>query len=268
MKERNIKMTEKSILYERRDAIALITFNRPEKLNALDLQMLGELEDAVLQANKDKDVRVLVFTGAGDRAFIAGGDIADLNSRSGLQHYLEFAERIHGVFKLIESVDKPTIGAVNGWALGGGTELLLCLDIRFIADTAKVGVPEISLGLFPGAGGSQRLIRQIPLCRAKEMMFVGKPISAEEAHDLGLVNRVLKNDDLMSETLALAESIARKSPLTLKLLKRAISDGGEMPQSASLRYEQAMIGLVLDSKDAHEGCEAFMEKREAHFEGR
>lgn len=260
-------MSEKTILYERRNAVALITFNKPDKLNALDLNMLDELEQAVLRASQDDSVRVLVFTGAGERAFVAGGDITDLNSRNGLKHYLEFAERIHAVFRLIETLDKPTVGAINGWALGGGAELLLCLDIRYIAESAKIGVPEINLGLFPGAGGSQRLSRQVSLCRAKELMFVGAPISAEEAQALGLVNRVVKNEELMNETFKVAEAISQKSPLTLKLLKRAIGDGGEMPLAVSLRYEQAVIGLVLDSEDAHEGCDAFLEKRTAHFKG-
>ncbi len=260
-------MAEQSVMYERRGSLALITFNRPDKLNALDLTMLDALEAAVNRADEDDEVRVLVFTGAGDRAFIAGGDIADLNSRQGLQHYLEFAERIHAVFRRIETVDKPTIGAVNGWALGGGTELLLCLDLRFMAASAKLGVPEITLGLFPGAGGSQRLSRQIPLCRAKEMMFLGEPISAEEALRLGLINRVVADADLMSDVLAAAGAVAEKSPLTLKLLKRAVGEGGDMTLAAGLSYEQAMIGLVLDSQDAHEGCGAFLEKRSPTFNG-
>ena len=260
-------MAEQSVRYERQGSLALITFNRPDKLNALDLAMLDALEAAVDRADEDERVRVLVFTGAGERAFIAGGDIADLNSRQGLQHYLEFAERIHAVFRRIETVDKPTIGAVNGWALGGGTELLLCLDLRFMAASAKLGVPEITLGLFPGAGGSQRLTRQIPLCRAKEMMFLGEPISAEEALRLGLINRVVADPDLKSEALAAAEAVAEKSPLTLKLLKRAVGGGGDMTLAAALSYEQAMIGLVLDSQDAHEGCGAFLEKRSPTFKG-
>lgn len=261
-------MTDDLILYERRGPIVLITINRPKTLNALDLATLDALESAFDRADADDAVRVIVITGAGNRAFVAGGDIADLNSRAGLAHYLEFAERIHQVFRRIETIDKPTIGAVNGWALGGGTELMLCLDIRLVAESAQLGLPEITLGLFPGAGGSQRLIRQIPLCRAKEMMFAGGRISAQEAVHLGLANHVVADDTLLDETMAMAEGIAAKSPLTLKLLKRTLGDGSEMPLGASLRYEQAMIGLVLDSEDAHEGCKAFLEKREARFSGR
>ena len=209
-----------------------------------------------------------MITGAGERAFVAGGDIADLNSRRGLKHYEEFAEIVHRVFRRVEACDKPTIAAVNGWALGGGAELLLCTDIRLIADNAKIGVPEITLGLFPGAGGSQRLIRQVPLCRAKELMFTGDRLSADEAVALGLANRVVPQARLMDEAMTLAKRIAEKSPLVLKLLKRAMRDGLDMPLTSALAHEQAVIGLVLDSDDAHEGCTAFLEKRPAQFKGK
>jgi enoyl-CoA hydratase len=255
------------ITFERRNAVALITINRPSTLNALDMDTLAALDAAVARAEQDAEIRVLVFTGAGDRAFVAGGDIADLNSRQGLAHYLELGERLHTVFRRIEMLDKPTIAAVNGWALGGGTELLLCTDIRVAAASAKFGLPEITLGLFPGAGGSQRLMRQIPLCKAKELMFMGGRIGAEEAERLGLVNKVVPAEELMKAVFEMADGIAQKSPLVLKLLKRALADGDEMPLRAALRHEQAMIGLVLDSADAHEGCSAFIEKRPPTFRG-
>jgi enoyl-CoA hydratase len=255
------------VTIERRGAVALITINRPETLNALDMATLADLDARVSEAERDDAVRVVVFTGAGSRAFVAGGDIADLNSRQGLPHYLELAERLHSVFNHIERLDKPTISAINGWALGGGTELLLCTDIRIAAASAKLGLPEITLGLFPGAGGTQRLIRQIPLCKAKELMFVGDRISAEEAQRLGLINKVVEDTKLQEEVFAFADRIAAKSPLVLKLLKRTLADGEEMPLRAALRHEQAVIGLVLDAKDAHEGCSAFLEKRAAEFKG-
>jgi enoyl-CoA hydratase len=263
---KEIAMSDEPVKYERRGAVAVITINRPQTLNALDIRTLAALEACVAAAETDVEVRVLVFTGAG-RAFVAGGDIADLNSRRGLPHYQELAERLHAVFRRIEVCDKPTIAAVNGWALGGGTELLLCMDLRIAAASAKLGLPEITLGMFPGAGGSQRLIRQMPLCKAKELMFVGGRIDAAEAERLGLINRVVPDERLMEETLRLADGIAQKSPLTLKLLKRTLNDGADMPLPAALRHEQAMIGLVLDSADSHEGCSAFLEKRPATFIG-
>jgi enoyl-CoA hydratase len=247
--------------------IGIVTFDRPETLNALDVPMLQLLDARVGELEKNGDVHVIIFTGAGDRAFVAGGDIADLNSRRGLEHYLGFAEIVHRVFRRIETLDKPTIAAINGWALGGGMELLLATDIRIAADTAKLGVPEITLGLFPGAGGTQRLLRQVAPCKARELMFTGDKISANEALAIGLLNKVVPAASVMDEAMTMARRIADKSPLVLKLLKRTLSSGGDMPLAAALTHEQAMIGLVLDTEDAHEGCSAFLAKRKAAFSG-
>lgn len=259
-------MTDDAVLVEVDGPVGQITINRPETLNALDVPTCLALEKALDRLEADDAVRVIVVTGAG-RAFVAGGDIGDLNSRLGLAHYREFGEEIHRVFRRFETCDKPTIAAVNGFALGGGTELLLCLDIRILSDKARLGLPEITLGIFPGAGGTQRMIRQVPLCRAKELMFTGDHIAAAEAVAIGLANRVVPHDELMAETRALALKIAEKSPLTLKLLKRTIGDGADMALPSALRHEQATISLVMDSRDAHEGCSAFLEKRKARFEG-
>jgi len=253
---------------DRQGKVGVLTIDRPRTLNALDMPTLLRLEEALGELERDPGVNAIVITGAGERAFVAGGDIADLDSRQGLAHYQEFAEVIHRVFRRFEACDKPTIGAINGWALGGGTELLLTLDIRLVAEEAKLGLPEITLGLFPGAGGSQRIMREIAPCRARELMFTGDTITAREAVALGLCNRAVPRGELMSEALALAARIADKSPLVLKLLKRNLRHGAEMPLSAALAHEQAMIGLVLDSADAHEGCQAFLGKRKADFTGR
>ncbi len=259
-------MTTEPILLDTDGAIATLTINRPDTLNALDVDTIRAMHLTLDKIENDPALRVVIITGAG-RAFIAGGDIADLNSRQGLPHYQEFAEEIHNLFRRIETFDKPTVGAVNGFALGGGTELLLTLDIRILSDKAKLGLPEITLGLFPGAGGTQRIIRQLPLCRAKEIMYTGDMLTADEAVTVGLANRVVPHEELMAEARGMAEKIASKSPLVLKMLKRTLTDGADMPLSAAIRHEQAMIGLVLDSADAHEGCTAFLEKRSANFTG-
>jgi len=261
-------MSYDNITYELQGYHAWITINRPDTLNALDVKTLGELDEAFTHAEDDDGVRVIILTGAGDRAFVAGGDVADLESRDGLAHYQEFAEMIHRLFRRIELCDKPTIAAVNGWALGGGTEIILATDIRVVAEEARLGVPEITLGLFPGAGGTQRLLRQLPPCRAREMMFTGEQITAAEALSYGLVNHVFPRKELRARVTELAAKISSKSPLSLKLLKRSMIHGSDMPMAAALQYEQAMIGLLLDSKDAHEGCRAFLEKRAPDFQGR
>jgi enoyl-CoA hydratase len=160
------------------------------------------------------------------------------------------------------------VAAVNGHALGGGVELMLSLDIRIVADEARIGLPEITLGLFPGAGGTQRSIRQLPLCRAKEMMYTGDPISAADAVSIGLANRAVPSDRVLDEARAMATKIAERSPIALALLRRTIQDGGEMPLRAALAYEQAMIGLTFDTDDTHEGIAAFLERRAPLFEGR
>jgi enoyl-CoA hydratase len=241
--------------------IATVTIDRRETLNALDLPTIDRLEEVVRTLGGREDVRVIVFRGAGERAFVAGGDIADLESRRGLAHYQEFAEQVHRTFRMIETMDVPTISSVRGFALGGGAELLLATDIRILSETARLGLPEITLGLLPGGGGTQRMPRQIPLCVAKYLMFTGERIDAHEAVRVGLANEVVVDSELESRVQEVAESIAAKSKIVLRLMKRSIREGLEAPLEVALRHEQALIGLTLDTEDAHEGCRAFLEKR-------
>ena len=260
-------MTTPHVLTRKDGAVGIMTFNRPDTLNTLDLPMVLALEQALTTLETDPDVRVLLITGNDDRSFMAGGNIADLNTRRSLAHYRDFAVVLQRVFRRFEECPKPTLAAVNGWALGGGAELLLTLDIRLMADDAKLGLPEIKLGLFPGGGGSQRLMRQIPLCQAKLLMFTGDLLSAAEAVQLGLINRAVPRAQLMEDSLALARRIADKSPWALRLLKSSMLHGADMPLSAALQHEMATISLVFETDDAHEGCSAFLDKRKPVFKG-
>ena len=207
--------------------VGLIRFNNPDELNTLHVPMLLAMEEALTVLEHDAHVRVIVVTGVNDKAFIAGGNIKDLNARRGLRHYNEFSETVHRVFRRFEVCSKPTIAAVNGWALGGGMEFMLTIDIRLMANEAKIGLPEIKLGIFPGGGGSQRLMRQLPLCQAKLLMFTGDFLTADEAVAMGLVNRAVSRVHLLDETLKLATRIAEKSPLALKFLKSSMMHGAE-----------------------------------------
>lgn len=260
-------MSNEHVLVRREGAVGVMTFNRPEQMNTLDLPMVHAMEHALQSLEDDEQVRVILITGGESRVFVAGGNIADLNSRDALAHYKDFAVPLHRVFRRFEACHKPTIAAVNGWALGGGTEFLLTIDLRLVADDAQLGLPEIKLGLFPGGGGSQRLMRQISLCQAKMLMFTGDFISAQEAVQMGLVNRAVPRERLLPEAMVLAQRIAEKSPWALRMLKSSMVHGADMPLSAALSHEQVTISLLLDTEDAHEGCSAFLEKRSAAFRG-
>jgi enoyl-CoA hydratase len=256
------------VLVRREGAVGVMTFNRPETMNTLDLPMVQAMDQALQQLEADDEVRVILITGGESKVFVAGGQIADLDSRKALSHYKDFAVPLHRVFRRFEECHKPTIAAVNGWALGGGTEFLLTLDLRLVAEDAKLGLPEIKLGLFPGGGGSQRLMRQISLCQAKMLMFTGDFLSAHEAVQMGLVNRTVPREHLLSEAMSLATRIAEKSPWALRLLKTSMVQGADMPLPSALHHEMATISLLLDTEDAHEGCQAFLGKRQPQFSGR
>lgn len=241
--------------------VGLLLMNSPQTMNTLDLAMLGALESALGDLESDPKVRVIVVTGADDKTFMAGGNIAEMNRHQALDYYQEFSLVVHRVFRRFEQCAKPTIAAVNGWALGGGAEFMLCLDIRLVAREAQLGLPEIKLGIFPGGGGTQRLIRQIPLCQAKLLMFAGDKVTAEEAYRVGLINQVVERDALRAEAMALAGRLAEKSPTAMRLLKRCVAEGAEMPLAGALAHEAALISLTFDTKDAHESMSAFLEKR-------
>ncbi|MET0506552.1 MAG: enoyl-CoA hydratase-related protein [Burkholderiaceae bacterium] len=247
--------------------VGVMTLNSPATLNTLDVPMLLDMEAALVTLEGDPEVRAIVITGVDDRTFMAGGNVADLESRRALDHYQQFSLVVHRVFRRFEECSKPTIAAVNGWALGGGAEFMLTLDIRLMAEEASLGLPEIKFGIFPGGGGTQRLMRQISPCQARYLMFTGDFISADEAVRLGLVNRAVPRANLMDEAMDLARRIATKSPWALRLLKSSMLHGADMPLSAGLAHEMATIALVLDTADAHEGLNAFLEKREPRFTG-
>lgn len=260
-------MSQEHVLVRREGAVGVMTFNRTEQMNTLEPAMLLAMERALQDLENDGQVRTILITGGESRVFIAGGNIADLGQRDALAHYRDFSVLVHRVFRRFEECTKPTIAAVNGWALGGGTEFLLTTDVRLMAEDAQLGLPEIKLGLFPGGGGSQRLMRQISPCQAKLLMYTGDFISSQEAVQMGLVNRAVPRERLLSEAMALAQRIAEKSPWALRLLKSAMTQGAEMPLNAALQHEAVTISLLLDTKDAHEGCQAFLEKRKPNFQG-
>jgi enoyl-CoA hydratase len=255
-----------NLIVDRRDSIAIVTINRPRVLNALNTQTLDELRQAMLAFRHDTGVRVVVMTGAGEKAFVAGADIrelAELTPTGGRDHAL----RGQHVLDLVASLGKPVIAAINGYALGGGCELAMACTIRFAADSAKIGQPEINLGLIPGYGGSQRLARLVGAGRALELLLTGEPISAAEAFRIGLVNRVLPATDLMREAVALAGLLASKPPIATRYIIDAVRTGLEMPLPAALIHEATLFGLVSSTADMREGTRAFLEKREAVFQG-
>lgn len=254
------------VTVEREEAIAVVTIARPAVLNALNQQTLRELQQAIDALEADGGVRAIVLTGAGEKAFVAGADINELAAQSPVSGRA-LAQRGQAFFTRLEQSDVPVIAAINGFALGGGCELALACTFRFAADTARIGLPEITLGLIPGYGGSQRLPRLVGKDRAMEMILTGRPVSADEAYRIGLVTRVVPAASLLQEARAFAAELASKAPIALRLAKRAIERGLEMPIDEALELEATLFGLVASTDDMREGTRAFLEKRKPAFRG-
>jgi len=260
-------MSESPLLIDTQDGIRTITVNRPDKLNALNSATLDALHQAFDEAAADAAVRVVVLTGAGEKAFVAGADISEMNGLTPVEGR-DFSLRGQRMMRRIERMPKPVIAAVNGFALGGGLELAMCCHLRIAADTAKVGQPEINLGLIPGFGGSQRLLRLTGRAATLELCLTGAPIGAERARELGIVNRVVAAADLQAETMKLAGQLANAAPLALRAMLDCVNIGGECAIEEGLEYESAQFGLVFSTDDMREGTGAFLEKRKPTFKGR
>ncbi|HZF98558.1 MAG TPA: enoyl-CoA hydratase-related protein [Pseudoxanthomonas sp.] len=260
-------MTEHRVSATDADGIRRITVDRPDKLNALDAATLDALLQAFQAAEADRTVRVAVLTGAGPKAFVAGADIAQM-ARLRPAEARDFSLRGQRLMRSIETLSKPVIAMVNGFALGGGLELAMACHLRIASDTAKLGQPEINLGLIPGFGGTQRLLRLAGRSATLELCLLGAPIDAARALQLGIVNRVVAAADLEAETLKLATQLAQSAPLALRGLLDAINVGGECAIDQGLQYESAQFGLMFSTDDMREGTGAFLERRKPVFSGR
>ncbi len=257
-------MPDSKLLLEKNAAIATITCNSPKTLNALTVETFAGLEALFDELEADAKIRVIILTGAGDKGFVAGGDISHLASldANGAREFALLAQR---VIDRIEAFPKPVIAAINGYCLGGGNELAMGCDLRIAADSAKFGQPEVKLGIIPGFAGTQRLSRLVGKGRAKEMIFTGEMIDAAEACRIGLVNRVVAKDYLMEEAKALAMKMCDKSASAIALSKEAIDNGLEMDFARAARYEADLFALSFTTADCKEGVSAFLEKRPAKF---
>lgn len=256
----------KNVLLEPAGPIAWITVNRPDKLNALNRATVGEIADAVSLCVDDPQIRVLVLTGAGDKAFVAGADIAEMSAMNAAEGQA-FSRFLLQSLSKIERSPKPVLAAVNGFALGGGCELAMACHVRFATETARFAQPEVNLGLIPGAGGTQRLARLVGRGRALAMILSGDMIGAEEAQRIGLAHRVVPTDALRTETNAFANKLAEKSPSALARALDAIYGGSEMALDDAFRFEASLFGLCFATEDMREGTRAFLEKRAPRFSG-
>lgn len=260
-------MALQDLLVSTKERIALITINRPDKLNALNAQCKTELKDVFTSMKTDHDVDVVILTGAGEKAFVAGTDIAEISSldaRSGK----EFATAGQAIFDLIQHLGKPVIAAINGYALGGGCELALACHVRIASENAKFGQPEVSLGIIPGYGGTQRLARLVGAGKAMEMILTGNSIDAHEALRIGLVNVVVPGADLLATAEGMAKIIVSKGQLAIRMSLKAVNAAMELPLSEGLKVEAALFGEAFSTEDAREGIDAFLRKRKAGFKGK
>jgi enoyl-CoA hydratase len=261
-----VKMAYENIIFEVNQGIGTITVNRPKALNALNGALLGELSQALDEIAADEDIRVLVLTGAGDKSFVAGADITELATFDSLSAK-NFAAAGHAIIRKLQQLPIAVIAAVNGFALGGGTEIAIACDFIYASDNAKFGQPEINLGVIPGFGGTQRLPRLIGTNQAKELIFTGKMISAGEALQIGLANKVVAQEQLMEEVMKTAGVIASKGKVSLREAKQAINRGMDVDLATGCSIEIDAFAVSFASPDAKEGTTAFVEKRQAEFKG-
>ncbi len=259
-------MSFENIILETDGPIATIFFNRPKALNALNNALFDELDTALDQVEQNQAIKVLILTGSGDKAFVAGADIVELSKMNPLQGK-SFSRKGQKIFSKIEALPIPAIAAVNGFALGGGLEAAMGCDFIYASERAIFGLPEINLGLIPGFGGTQRLGRRVGANRAKEMVFTGKNIKVQEAFDMGIVNKICEPEKLMEEVLKTARLIASKGKVALRSAKEVIQNGMNVDLETGCRIENDVFGLNMASEDAKEGTSAFLEKRKADFTG-
>ena len=260
-------MSYENLLFEVKDQIARITVNRPQVLNALNRATVGELDRAFDAARADSGVRVLILTGAGEKSFVAGADINELAKQTPTEgkEYSLFGQ---GAFHKLETLGKPSIAAINGFALGGGCELAMCCSMRIASKNARLGQPEVKLGILPGYGGTQRLARLCGKGVAHELLLSGEMISADEALRVGLVNHVVEQAELIPAAEKIAQKIVANAPLAVKYAMEAVEHGMEMTQEEGLFLEATLFGLCCATEDMREGTKAFLEKRPANFQGR
>lgn len=260
-------MAYQTLVVEKRDGLAIVTIQRPEKLNALNQKVMEELGDCFRAIQNDDEVRAVILTGAGEKAFVAGADIEELSQLSPIRGQ-ETSVRGQQVLDLIENLGKPTVAAVNGYALGGGCELAMACNMRLASENARFAQPEVKLGIIPGYAGTQRLTRLVGKGRALEMVLTGEPITAQEAYRIGLVNQVVPQQELMAAAERLARKILANAPLAVRFALEAVNRGSEMRLEEGERYEATLFGLSCTTADMKEGTRAFLEKRSAKFVGR